>query len=842
MADFFDALGQAFSNRISNRLQDVQNTFENPGETFQNRFNTAMGQPVTTSTNQVATTPPITTTTPSNFQGQTNEFGGMEERPISPEQSAQQAAMAQARPVAQTTPFDMGEMAGVDQAVARQAAMAQQPQAAPQPAPQPNLPVMKPAVPDQAAYNTSIAQQESGGRQDIGYHDKAKSTAFGPHGLTAAAYQDARKRNPNLPADITQANPQQLTEAQNAYTQQNAGYLKSYGIEVNPNTLGAAHFAGAKGLSDFMTKKDDQGRPYISPQAQAANGGYDKTRAIIEGRLGGQAAPASGAVRPTAPQPQTAPAAGPAAPYDMGDFAGVNQAIAQQAQQQATQPQISQVQQDAAVQAEFQRVKDHEDLNSGDPARLLALTKNPDKAISRAASEQMADIFKDERYKQFARDKVEDDLAKGKITNTDRLKGEEGSYIKAYLFARLGLTDLAKKEQELINPSKQYDSVTLDGLPYTVVTNPTNGQVTGARQGDKNITDPAILEQLQANNMNLKKGVHVTKVVSKIDPKTGIEVNEQTLSDGNTRFIQGGKRYTGDVSALTNTSDYTKQQDARVNAGYNKLKQLTDTPTEQQKYKALRDAGVPQRRIEQEMGLAEGSLEKAGSKLPANAPVATDGQTTAGTSTQSASQRPVQGPGELNKDYKVRLDAFENKTKLQQKDAEAFASTAVNVRSQLADIKEAVDVVNGGKYFMGPLLGTGPLLSTEGSKKLPGAQEFFASKFGDQTSTDNTRKLRSLLTREGLQGIKNSMGPSISNFDVQAWLKSNPVTEQSSPQALQQYFTKLHNTLYELSEQKRKMAVEQGMLEPSFSLGEKIGGSESSGGVTSSGNKYKRVQ
>ena len=836
MADFFDALGQAFSNRISNRLQDVQNTFENPGEAFQNRFNTAMGQPVTTSTNQVATTPPITTTTPSNWQGQTNEFGGMEERPISPEQSAQQAAMAQARPVAQTTPYDMGEMAGVDQAVARQAAMAQQPQAAqarPQPAPQPNLPVMKPAVPDQAAYNASIAQQESGGRQDIGYHDKAKSTAFGPHGLTAAAYQDARKRNPNLPADITQATPAQLNAAQTAYTQQNAGYLQGYGIQPTTNTLSAAHVIGAKGLSDYQTKKDEQGRPYLSPQAQAANGGYDKLAAIVNGRLGGQAAPASGATQqPQAqaqPQPQAQPT-GPAAPYDMGDFAGVNQAVAQQAAM--AQPQISQAQQDAAVQAEFQRVKDHEDLSSGDPKRLMALTEHPDKAISTAAAGQLADIFKDKKLQDYAKNKVEGMLANGQVPDPKREKGEEGSYVKAYLFARLGLTDLARKEQELINPSKQYDSVTLDGVPYTLISNPTTGQTIGAKQGDKNITDPAILEQLQSGNMNLKKGVHVTKVVSKIDPKTGIEVNEQTLSDGKTRFIQGGKLYTGDVSGLTNTSDYTKQQDARVNAGYNKLKQLTDNPTDQQKYKALRDAGVPQRRIEQEMGLAEGSLEKAGSKLPANAPAATDGQTR-----QAASERPVQAPGELNKDYKVRLDAFENKTKLQQKDAEAFASTAVRTRSQLEQIKEAVGVVKGGNYFMGPLF------STTGSKVLPGAQEFFASKFGDQTSTDNTRMLRSLITREGLQGIKDSMGPSISNFDVQAWLKSNPVTEQSSPQALQQYFTKLHNTLYELSEQKRKIAVEQGMLEPSFNFSGKIGeGSEANSGVTSSGNKYKRVQ
>jgi len=65
-------------------------------------------------------------------------------------------------------------------------------------------------------YNARIAQAESGGRADIGFHAPGKSTAFGPYGITAGAYQDARKVNPALPEDITQANPEQMTQAQNS--------------------------------------------------------------------------------------------------------------------------------------------------------------------------------------------------------------------------------------------------------------------------------------------------------------------------------------------------------------------------------------------------------------------------------------------------------------------------------------------------------------------------------------------------------------------------------------------------------------------------------------------------
>jgi hypothetical protein len=181
---------------------------------------------------------------------------------------------------------------------ARSMAPPQAPQAAqPQPAPQLQF--------DRNAYNTSIAQAESGNRPDIGFHDRTKSTAFGLFGITAPAYADARKRDPSLPEDITQATAEQQSKAQNILTDNNAKFLQQRGVEPTPGVLSAAHFTGANGLHKFLTQKDDQGRPYISPQAQAANGGYDKTRAIIEGRLNGQAVPSSGAVqRPPQAQPQ----------------------------------------------------------------------------------------------------------------------------------------------------------------------------------------------------------------------------------------------------------------------------------------------------------------------------------------------------------------------------------------------------------------------------------------------------------------------------------------------------------------------------------------------------------
>jgi len=449
MADFtfgdvLGSLGNRISNGISDRFQQVSNTFDNPIEAFQNRIG------VTTSTNQTETTPELNTT---GLNAPKLETGtGPTQIPSGPIY----------------------------------------PQAAP--APQMNLPVMKPAVPQD--YNASIAQQESGGNANIGYHDKNKSSAFGPYGMTQGAYQDARRINPSLPADITQANPQQLTEAQNAYTQQNTKYLQAYGIEPTPQNLQAAHFLGAKGLSDYLKNGK------ISPAAAAANGGEEKVREIVNARLGGQAAPASGAVQPQAQ---------PTRPYDMGEMAGVDQAVAQQAAANAGLPQIPQAQQNAAMEAEMQRQRHYEDLNSGDPKRLMALTENPDKSISSAAAGQLADIFKDKKLQDYAQNHVEGLLARGQIPDPNRQKGEEGSYVKAYLFNRLGLTDLARQEQEKIaGTGVKFMPVNLPGgEQYSVKYNKDTGEVISAKDVNNNpVTDSQKLGQIAAQAMTASQVGH----------------------------------------------------------------------------------------------------------------------------------------------------------------------------------------------------------------------------------------------------------------------------------------------------------------------------------------------
>ena len=293
------------------------------------------------------------------------------------------------------------------------------------------VPAGQPVTPVAPAdYNARIAGMESGSRPDIGYHSPGKSTAYGTYGMTQSGYEDARRLNPNLPADITQATPEQQTQAQNAYTQQNAKYLQSYGVEVNPNTLAAAHFLGAKGLSDYL--KTGQ----ISEAAARANGGIENVKRIVDSRLGGQAAPASGAVaqQNLMPGEQGGMPTQPAQPEAQPQFTGQGlrvpgpQAMAQPTME--SKPFIEQYQ-----------------TAQNDPAQLMKLSTDetaPEWMRERSRN-RAADIITQQREMTNAQEKL------ATATPTDlakymREKTTGGSWVKAIFYAAIGAKQLAQEE------------------------------------------------------------------------------------------------------------------------------------------------------------------------------------------------------------------------------------------------------------------------------------------------------------------------------------------------------------------------------------------------------------
>jgi hypothetical protein len=149
----------------------------------------------------------------------------------------------------------------------------------------------QPAVPSQD-YLRGIAQMESGNRP-MGYHDPAKSSAYGTYGMTNAAYQDVQRADPRFAnRPITELTPDQQTQAASVYTGQNARYLQSYGVEPTQENLRLAHFLGAKGASDYLKTGA------VSPAAAEANGGEERVRQIANQRLQPQGPVAPGARPP----------------------------------------------------------------------------------------------------------------------------------------------------------------------------------------------------------------------------------------------------------------------------------------------------------------------------------------------------------------------------------------------------------------------------------------------------------------------------------------------------------------------------------------------------------------
>jgi len=309
-------------------------------------------------------------------------------------------------------------------------------------------------------YNESIAQQESGGRADIGYHDRSKGTAAGMYGMTDAGYADARRRDPSLPADRLQSSAEQQTQAMNAYTQQNAKYLQNYGVEPTQNNLAAAHFLGAKGLSDYLKTG------YISPQAAAANGGEANVRRIVDQRLGGQTAPASGAVKqpvqPVQPQQQTQPQAQAAKPQ--------LQPVSPQAVAQAAKPQTEPAQEAPRMepnsydefgtpryspeQAELDKnLKTFETIQN-DPKALMNF-EGPE-WMQNNAKMRAADIMADQRGNQ----KAQETLATATPTDLARYlqgktkQGEDynlATRVRAMLFAAAGQKELSMREMNKLD-------------------------------------------------------------------------------------------------------------------------------------------------------------------------------------------------------------------------------------------------------------------------------------------------------------------------------------------------------------------------------------------------------
>ena len=399
-------------------------------------------------------------------------------------------------------------------------------------------------------YNANIARQESGNRPDIGYHDQSKSTAYGTYGLTNAAYQDARRVDPSLPQDIRQATPEQQTAAQTAFTQQNAKYLQNLGIEPTQQNLAAAHFLGAKGLSDYLRTGQ------VSEAAARANGGIENVKRIVNARLGGQPAPASGAAQlapgetagmptqPARPEPispeQAAAAAQPAAE-------GVN---AGQGIRMPGQP----------AQTQSTSFIDRYQADQNDPSALMKLStdETAPEFLRERSRNRAADLITQQREMKSAQEKLAN-ASPSDLAKFMREKTTGGSWLKAIFYASIGAKSLAQAEGAKLGIGTEKVVTDANGQAniVKVAANGTPIEGYSAATGKKLSAE----ELVNAMGGAAAGASKVSTSAEQFQDKDGNIYRSQSNERGQlvTRNIVTGEVYKGDPTKLTRVRDVAQQ-------------------------------------------------------------------------------------------------------------------------------------------------------------------------------------------------------------------------------------------------------------------------------------------
>jgi hypothetical protein len=418
-------------------------------------------------------------------------------------------------------------------------------------------PVQAPVSPDQAAYTR---QQESGGRRDIGYHfqpdaqGKRQSSAFGPYGITEAAYKDIARQDPTLAKPITQWTQEEHDRGYNTLVGRNQARLTQLGIDATPGALQLSHLLGPDGAAKFL--KTGQ----VSESAAAANGGAERLKQIAQGRFAGAPSASSGAAQQAQAQPQAQPAQpmGPVSPEQADQQANIlSQQLRQLANSQQTTPTPNSFDEFGTPvfsqsQADLDRNLTNYQEVQDDPSALLNLSKDstlPEWLKDRSRN-RAADLIIEQRQDAKAQ-KEAAELDENKIARIMRERRGEGSRMKGMLYAAFGLTDLANEEKYKLGIGID-KADTINGQPV-IVKVADNGK---AIDGISAVSgQPLSAKEIAMYNSNLSgalgKGASVSAEVY-VDQKTGQRYRSGVDSSGKSALIniQGGQPFKGNPKDL----------------------------------------------------------------------------------------------------------------------------------------------------------------------------------------------------------------------------------------------------------------------------------------------------
>jgi hypothetical protein len=414
--------------------------------------------------------------------------------------------------------------------------------------------------PDQAAYTR---QQESGGRRDIGYHfpadaqGKRQSTAFGPYGITDAAYKDIVRQDPSLNKPITEWTQEEHDRGYNTLVGRNQARLTQLGIEPSAGALQLSHLLGPDGAARFL--KTGQ----VSEAAAAANGGAERLKQIAQGRFANAPAASSGAaVRPPQAQPEegvavatgqgiqgTPSIVGPVSPEQVNQQA---QQFAEQFKQYTPAPNSFDefgTPMFSQAQADLDNNLNAYQAAQGNPEALFKV-QGPDWLKQRSRNEA-ADLIIQQREDELAQKKAAE-LDENKIAKLMSDRKGEGSRLKGMVYAAFGLKDLANEElYKLGIGTDKVDTINNEPVIVKVAANgkAINGinVVTGKELTTREIAQYNADNPLATGGKGYKPEVSGTGYV-KTDAEgnviaRGVRVTDTSGGKTKTYIESGGKKY-----------------------------------------------------------------------------------------------------------------------------------------------------------------------------------------------------------------------------------------------------------------------------------------------------------
>ena len=690
-------------------------------------------------------------------------------------------------------------------------------------------PVAAPVSPDQAAYTR---QQESGGRRDIGYHfpadaqGKRQSSAFGPYGITEAAYKDIAKQDPTLAKPITQWTQEEHDRGYNTLVGRNQARLTQLGIEASPGALQLSHLLGPDGAAKFL--KTGQ----VSESAAAANGGAERLKQIAQGRFAGAPSASSGAaVQQAQPQAQQM---GPVSPEQANQQANtLTEQLRQLADSQKTTPPPNSFDEFGTPVFSPQQANLDMHLNNyqgvqDSPDQLLNLSKDPtlpewlkDRSRNRAA-----DLIIEQRQEAKAQKEVAE-LDENKIARLLRERKGEGSRMKGMLYAAFGLTDLANEEKYKLGIGTDKADM-IDGQPVVVKVS-ANGK---AIDGISAVTGKELTaKEIAMYNSNLGgalgKGASVSAEVY-VDQTTGARYRSGVDSSGKSALIniQGGQpfkgnpkdlqvqsigtaaakaeatnaidlRYTGPKAYTKAGADFAGEFNAKngTNIGY-----ATETPGA-----PLIDKNTGQIVVPDSSGRITATKGSGGT---ATAAAPTDATATGAPSQSKLPPAPTMNPGESPAAFAERTKAWSKTYEKQYESQERNTKAAKDLLPYVNDMKKLIDKSTSS--------GVGSIVDNAGNF------------FGYSTAGAEAIAAIAPLANKVLMGVERFEGPQ-SDKDVAAYKEAaGRLSDPTIPAAQKQA---AFNTIVEIMKRNA----------PDLNWGS-LDNAKASAGTTASGNKFKKVQ